>query len=228
MTTDNREIAPANESFSLISSQMLLSLYSSMLRCRSIAALPANGRRNVNSVLGHEAAAVGSAIGLLADDAVVSALWPDEALRAINPFVSIAPSISAVSRSALGNGNGRRIIVLFSNNRRGAQSPWTNALTLAASHNLPFLFVRLSGPEASREIAAHEALPTNGKKKSPPLIAVDGNDVVAVYRVASEAIAHARKGNGPTLIDCRLSNSGDPLTNMEAYLRGKGLEPAKQ
>jgi TPP-dependent pyruvate/acetoin dehydrogenase alpha subunit len=53
---------------------------------------------------------------------------------------------------------------------------------------------------------------------------VDGNDVVAVYRVASEAIAHARKGHGPTLIDCRLSIPADPLQNMRNYLIGKGLD----
>ena len=35
-----------------------------------------------------------------------------------------------------------------------------------------------------------------------PIIPVDGGDVVAVYRVATESITHARKGNGPTLIDC--------------------------
>jgi pyruvate dehydrogenase E1 component alpha subunit len=78
-----------------------------------------------------------------------------------------------------------------------------------------------------------------------PRITVDANDVVAVYRVASEAIAHARKGNGPTLIVCKTyrlnehSTAGsrkqaatlqmespedhDPILNMEKYLAGKGL-----
>jgi len=31
---------------------------------------------------------------------------------------------------------------------------------------------------------------------------VDGNDVVAVYRVAFEALARARQGRGGTLIEC--------------------------
>jgi pyruvate dehydrogenase E1 component alpha subunit len=54
---------------------------------------------------------------------------------------------------------------------------------------------------------------------------VDGNDVVAVYRVATEAIVHARKGNGPTLIECRFdrSEAHDPILKMEAYLLRKGL-----
>jgi TPP-dependent pyruvate/acetoin dehydrogenase alpha subunit len=58
-----------------------------------------------------------------------------------------------------------------------------------------------------------------------PFISVDGNDVAAAYRVASEAVTHARKGNGPTLIDCRLSTPGDPIENMRKYLIGKGLNP---
>jgi pyruvate dehydrogenase E1 component alpha subunit len=60
-----------------------------------------------------------------------------------------------------------------------------------------------------------------------PSISVDGNDVVAVYRVATEAIAHARKGHGPTLIDCQLVNPGDPLQNMKKYLMRKGLVDEK-
>jgi 2-oxoisovalerate dehydrogenase E1 component len=34
-------------------------------------------------------------------------------------------------------------------------------------------------------------------------IAVDGNDAIAVFEAAAEAVTHARSGNGPTLIECR-------------------------
>ncbi len=49
--------------------------------------------------------------------------------------------------------------------------------------------------------------------------------MVAVYRVSTEAITHARKGNGPTLIECIFEPSEirDPLLKMEAYLTRKGL-----
>lgn len=36
-----------------------------------------------------------------------------------------------------------------------------------------------------------------------PGVVVDGNDVLAVYEVAQEAIARARAGEGPTLIECK-------------------------
>ncbi|MCD6453478.1 MAG: pyruvate dehydrogenase (acetyl-transferring) E1 component subunit alpha, partial [Dehalococcoidales bacterium] len=32
---------------------------------------------------------------------------------------------------------------------------------------------------------------------------VDGNDVLAVYEIVAEAVAKARKGEGPTLIECK-------------------------
>jgi 2-oxoisovalerate dehydrogenase E1 component len=34
-------------------------------------------------------------------------------------------------------------------------------------------------------------------------VGVDGNDVLAVYEAAEEAVARARSGNGPTLIECK-------------------------
>jgi TPP-dependent pyruvate/acetoin dehydrogenase alpha subunit len=226
MTNSNSQIAPMNDGFSLISRQKLLTLYSAMLRCRSIAEQLGNRVKNVNSVLGHEAAAVGAAIDLLPHDTVVADLWPDAALQAINPTFSIAPSISFASRSTAGDNNGGKITILFSSSRRSWHSSWLKALTLAAGHNLPFLFVSLSGPDALQGNGAAEVLPMRSKSYSLPLIAVDGNDVVAVYRVASEAIAHARKGHGPTLIDCLCPVPGDPLKSMEKYLLGKGLQPA--
>ena len=72
-----------------------------------------------------------------------------------------------------------------------------------------------------------------------PAITVDGNDAVAVYRVASESIARARLGRGPTLIECgvyplhgpagnhrkngRRLEAHDPISAMEIHLARKGL-----
>jgi TPP-dependent pyruvate/acetoin dehydrogenase alpha subunit len=224
MTQNNHKPAPPDEGFSLISRQKLLTLYSAMLRCRSISERSMAPTKSGNSVVGHEAVAVGAAIDLHPHDTVAAARWPQSALKEINPSVSIAPSISFASRSALREKGGRGITVLFASGKEKSQSSWMSALTFAGGHNLPFLFVSLSGPNASEEIAWAEALSMKGKKYSLPLIAVDGYDVVAVYRVASEAIAHARKGHGPTLIDCRLASFGDPLKNMQKYLLDKGLE----
>jgi TPP-dependent pyruvate/acetoin dehydrogenase alpha subunit len=60
------------------------------------------------------------------------------------------------------------------------------------------------------------------------VIPVDGCDLVAIYRVATECITHARKGNGASLIHCVTLHSAnradnDPIVKMEAYLSRKGL-----
>jgi TPP-dependent pyruvate/acetoin dehydrogenase alpha subunit len=233
MTKSNSQFAPADDGFSLISKQKLLTLYSTMVNCRNLAedsrSRLKNNRPNgsADSILGREAAAVGAAIDLLPHDTVAPTLWPDAALRVINSSVSIASDISIAARSALADKEGRKITLLFSSGQRSSQLSWLKALTLAADHNLPILFVSLSHPANTGGTVGAEAIPIRKWGYSLPLIAVDGNDVIAVYRVASEAIAHARKGHGPSLIDCRLSIPGDPLQQMQKYLIGKGLEPGK-
>jgi len=96
-------------------------------------------------------------------------------------------------------------------------------LRAAAVERLPILFVCCL-KSAKKEIAA------KAYAHGLPGMPVDGHDVVAVYRVASEAIAHARRGNGPTLIECMpwmvsgaRKRTVDAIRNMEEYLSRKGL-----
>jgi pyruvate dehydrogenase E1 component alpha subunit len=79
-----------------------------------------------------------------------------------------------------------------------------------------------------------------------PGIQVDGNDILAVYAAAHEAVARARTGGGPTLIECvtyrlmmhttaddpkryrsdeevELWSKRDPLPRFQKYLMDKGL-----
>jgi pyruvate dehydrogenase E1 component alpha subunit/2-oxoisovalerate dehydrogenase E1 component alpha subunit len=57
-----------------------------------------------------------------------------------------------------------------------------------------------------------------------PCLPVDGADMVAIYRAASESIARIRQGRGPTLLECiDVADGLDPIAKMEAYLDRKGL-----
>ncbi len=99
-------------------------------------------------------------------------------------------------------------------------------LSQAAAERLPILFVLRSDGNAVDYIPI-------SKQCGLPCMVVDRDDVVAVYRVASEALTHARRGNGPTLIDSkpwRLNGRGRKTSElhysigkMELYLAGKGL-----
>jgi TPP-dependent pyruvate/acetoin dehydrogenase alpha subunit len=233
MTTHKQEPAFADDSFSLISNQKLLALFSTMLHCRRIAesslAPLENGRSKVSgsSIVGHEAAAVGVTIDLLPGDTVAHNLWPDVILKAINPSVSITSDIPLGSRSAVARKQSRHLTILFSSGKRTRQARWKKALNRAAERNLPMIFVSFNRHEDC--IGSIDAQITRPKSKgyALPSINVDGNDVVAVYRVAVESIAHARKDHGPTLIECVVADSGDPLQNMEKYLIRKGLVTRK-
>ena len=79
-----------------------------------------------------------------------------------------------------------------------------------------------------------------------PGLQVDGNDLLAVYAASREAVERARRGDGPTLIECVTYRLGvhttsddptkyrsaeevaawerkDPLTRVRAYLEKRGL-----
>ena len=126
-----------------------------------------------------------------------------------------------------------KVAVVFGN-ESGSES-WRETLHIATVHALPMIFVLREGrkPAGPRRASDSEQF---AKPDTPwfPAITVDSDDVVAVYRVANEAITRARLGRGPTLIECRpfrldTSSNGngrhsrDPILNMENYLRSKGL-----
>jgi len=233
MTTHKQEPASADDRFSLISNQKLLTLFSTMLHCRSIAenstAPFKNGRlnRSGSSILGHEAAAVGVTIDLLPGDTVAHASWPETVLKAINPLVTTTSDISFGSCSAAVKKERSNLTIMFSSGKRTWQARWKEARSLAAAQNLPMIFVSFNNPQDLNGSMDAQILPLKSDGYAFPSINVDGNDVVAVCRVASEAIAHARKHNGPTLIECMVTDSVDPLLNMEKYLIRKGLVAPK-
>jgi TPP-dependent pyruvate/acetoin dehydrogenase alpha subunit len=231
---------PTQDGFSLISNEKLLHLYSAMLKCRILAERSdiiklASNDSAVGSVsLGQEAGAVGITIDLLPGDTVAPPLGDiipffinnlplGTMLNGLFNPIAPAPKTNAQFKIATDDamlnkltGNGK-IAVAFSSHEPASPGPWHESLSFAGLHDLPMIFILMT--------ASGSHLSSRTKALHFPVITVDGNDVVAVYRVASEAIAHARRGNGPTLIECRTypSNPGDPVMNMEKYLASKGL-----
>jgi TPP-dependent pyruvate/acetoin dehydrogenase alpha subunit len=248
---EQRAAAPASAAsngFSLISNEKLHGLYAAMLKCRMLAERShslirqnkVSGKKGAKA--GREAAAVGVAIDLRPDDTIVP-LSGDPIQYVIHslPLVALFSSVfkQAVPSPVMGarlkaaidavvankNNKNKNIAVAFS---AKDSSPWREALRFAGVHGLPMIFVSWSAPRpglATESQSKTDGMRLKTKTYSFPATAVDGNDAVAVYRVAHEAIAHARMGDGPSLIECQTdgSDSGDPILNMERYLAGKGL-----
>jgi 2-oxoisovalerate dehydrogenase E1 component alpha subunit len=83
------------------------------------------------------------------------------------------------------------------------------ALNFAAIHRLPFIFlVENNGYAISVPAAMEISVPDVAMRASGygiPGVVVDGSDVLACYRVARTAVERARAGEGPTLIEAKVT-----------------------
>jgi len=99
-----------------------------------------------------------------------------------------------------------QVAVCFFGDGASNQGTFHESLNFAALWKLPVLFVcennlyALSTP--LKEATALPRISDRAMAYGIPGIHVDGNDVLAVYAHAQEAVGRARRGDGPTLLDC--------------------------
>lgn len=102
------------------------------------------------------------------------------------------------------------------------QGGWHEAMNLAAVWNLPFVCViedNAWGISVAKSAAT--AVPTNDVRAAAygiPGTRVEGNDPFAIYAAAGEAIARARRGEGPSLIEVETYRlAGHFMGDAEGY-----------
>jgi TPP-dependent pyruvate/acetoin dehydrogenase alpha subunit len=88
-----------------------------------------------------------------------------------------------------------------------SEGDWHEGLNFAAIHRLPVVFVCENNEYAisvhqSKQMAVADVA-SRAEGYGMPGVVVDGNDVLACYRVMREAHDRARAGGGPTLIECK-------------------------
>jgi 2-oxoisovalerate dehydrogenase E1 component alpha subunit len=130
-----------------------------------------------------------------------------------------------------------------------SQGAFYEAMNLAGARDLPVIFVIVNNKWAiSVPIESQTATATLAQKAIAagiPGVQVDGNDIIAVRHIVGEAIAAARRGEGPTVIEAvtyRLSDHttaddatryrkehevknawrSEPLLRLRAYLKATG------
>lgn len=100
-----------------------------------------------------------------------------------------------------------RVAVAFFGDGGINQGVVHEALNLAAIWKLPVIFICENNGYAAttplREMVAIERLAGRASAYGMPGAFVDGMDVLAVSLTASTAVARARAGEGPTLIECK-------------------------
>lgn len=252
-------ITPHN-GFSLISNEKLLELYSAMLKCRMLQTrirAMAKEDPTIRAEAVGEALVAGLCVELQTGDTLAPGLRgfaasfikglplgnilaarspagsrPQFRYAAINlvpPSFGLEAQLNralAVARANKASRN-KKIVVAFCGESITAPDLLHEVMRQAGKRKLAMLFVYNSAPDAE-EICIH------ARDCGFPGVTVDGADAVAVYRVATEAMTHARRGSGPTLVECKpwvhagqkaieRRRAVDAILRMEEYLVRKRL-----
>jgi len=215
--TDGAEVE-----FSLIPHETLVALYDGLVKAkeRRGTAKSAGGRAQSWKFV---AAAVAVGQDLLPGDTVIAERAVPalrQAKLAARGFAAELERASGVALREKTRKTGKATVVFAADT---AGEAWRDVLEVARVHRLPMVFVTElregNAAKNERELEPGTELPR---------IVVDGNDAVASYRVAHEAIERARRDRGPTLMECttfRLKGRRvqDSVSMMKAYLRAKGM-----
>ncbi len=233
------DAAEETSEFSLIPNETLMTMYENLLKSRLVEVRQGRTRkRDEGEWAAVKSACVGVTTGLRAEDRVHSA----EEI-AVLPLLGTGAgrdegrdgveSLHRALGAAMLNKSAEDAAVAVVFWRDAEHDCWPKALEAARANRLPMLFVapapngngkagraaRKNGKAAEAELEAGEELPR---------ILVDGYDAVAVDRVAHESSERARRGRGPTVVECAsLGANGrgnaEAVAKMERYLHGKGL-----
>ena len=100
-----------------------------------------------------------------------------------------------------------RVAVSFFGDGASSAGPFHESINIAAAWKLPMIYVCENNLWAAQTPASKTlSLPDVAARAAGygiPGVVVDGNDVVAVYEATVEAVARARAGDGPSLIECK-------------------------
>jgi pyruvate dehydrogenase E1 component alpha subunit len=130
-------------------------------------------------------------IGMLGATAVVGAGLP----------IAVGAALSAKLRKT------NQVVVCFFGEGASNQGTFHESINMASTWKLPVIFVcennlYAMGTRQSR-VMNIENIADRATAYGIPGIVVDGNDVLAVYETTQKAVERARKGEGPTLIECK-------------------------
>jgi pyruvate dehydrogenase E1 component alpha subunit len=100
-----------------------------------------------------------------------------------------------------------QVTVCFFGDGAASQGGFHESLNMAALHRYPILYVCENNLYAATTHVSHncplENIADRAAAYGIPGKTVDGNDALAIYKAASEAVASARARNGPTLMECK-------------------------
>jgi 2-oxoisovalerate dehydrogenase E1 component len=114
-----------------------------------------------------------------------------------------------------------RVAVAFFGDGAVNNGAFHEGLTLASIWKLPVLFVCENNQYATEVPFAYSAGNPNVAARATayglPGVEADGNDVLAIFEAAGQAIDRARQGHGPTLLECKTYRTRPHAEGMGDY-----------
>jgi acetoin:2,6-dichlorophenolindophenol oxidoreductase subunit alpha len=164
---------------------------------------------------------------------------PELGILGANGIVSAGiPIATGAAMSARLRKSGQ-VVVCFFGDGASNEGTFHESLNIASAFDLPVIYVCENNLYAvgtrQSQVRKIEDIADRAVGYGMPGLAVDGNDVIAVYEAVSEATERARSGSGPTLIECktyrwRTHFEGEPDTyrppeEVAAWLRREPIAP---
>jgi pyruvate dehydrogenase E1 component alpha subunit len=135
-----------------------------------------------------------------------------------------------------------QVTICFFGDGAANQGTFHEAINLASAFDLPIVYVCENNLYAvgtrQSQVRKIEDIADRGTAYGIPGLAIDGNNVIAVYEAIKEAVDRARAGEGPTLIECktyrwRTHFEGEPDTyrppeEVKAWMRREPIAPYRR
>jgi pyruvate dehydrogenase E1 component alpha subunit len=131
----------------------------------------------------------------------------DQGMLGANGIVGGGPPLACGAGLSAKVRGTQQVTVCFFGDGGANQGTTAESLNLASIWKLPVVFVCENNRYAETtstdySVGGHD-IAARGPAYGMPGVAVDGQDVFAVYEAAGEAIRRARSGQGPTLLECQ-------------------------
>ena len=168
--------------------------------------------------------------------------WPKLGILGANGIVSGGIPIATGAAFSAKYRKSGQVAVCFFGDGAASEGTFHEAVNIASAFDLPVVYVcenNLYGVGTrQRDVRNIEDIADRGTAYGIPGLVVDGNNVIAVYEAVYEAVKRARKGEGPSLLECktyrwRTHFEGEPDTyrppeEVKAWLKREPIAPYRK
>jgi pyruvate dehydrogenase E1 component alpha subunit len=114
------------------------------------------------------------------------------------------------------------VAVCFFGDGASNEGTFHESLNIASSWKLPVVYVcenNLYGEfTAGKDVTSVKDIADRARGHDMPGVIINGNDVVEVYETTTQAVERARRGEGPTLIECKTYRWEGHVVGEEGFL----------